>query len=514
MYQKRDDLLQLIKALSGNEKRYFNQLSNAFNPAKDDSLYMQLFRRYQKSESIVPKNFPGLSDKSLTLTKSRLYANILKALRLYHQDKSPGILILNQLAEVEILYNLGLADQALFALNKARKLADKHEKFGLVLQILEWESRLNVVLRKPTRTQKEIIQEEALVLRKQQQFRLLEHIYSVAEDLKKQYGFAKGDLEKEVAQVTIHAEGMPALDDCLSEKARYYYNFIYALYYWMTFGHKKAFAYSRKLVLLNAIPIPPGDYINGLLEHITSCVCLGKFDDALSGIRLGAAYIEEEKLTQSHAFTGRMFAYKSTYELIMYNYMGRRRYLALTIRQTEEALKFFGKVITDESRLVIVGNLMNAYMGIGELDKADDIWNSIMSNKELKDKRRDIFADLYLFRLFSLLHSKTYALLPSASLSALRYYRKSPDADRLFEVELPIARLLNKDQDVENREVLVGVIGAIRLHVQHFIDGLKGINNGFQEHYTRYIIWCDAIEHDEPYYEAARRWYKGYVEGI
>ncbi|UZJ63952.1 hypothetical protein OKW96_16280 [Sphingobacterium sp. KU25419] len=509
MYRKRNDLNELVKSLSGGEKRYFTSLSKAFTGKDENPIYQQLFTLLVNGESNLQNQFEDYNEKALTGAKKRLYNNILKSLRLFHQEKSANIIIMNLLTEVEILYNLGLSEQALFLLKKAYSLACAYEKFGLVLQILEWEGRLNVVLEIPTRNQSAIVKEESDVMEKQMQYRFLENIYGVAETYKKQHGFAKADLKEEVKSITIGAKHMPLLKDCLSEKARYYFNFIHALYYWMTFDHKSAFEYSKKLLLNDNNPIPPGDYINGILEHITSCVCLGKFEEALGGITIGSAFIEDEKLTQSHAFTVRMFAYKATYRLIIYNYMGKHKPLRTEIKNTEKELKKYEHIISFFSKQIILGNLMNAYMGIGELDKADAVWDS-MFNKQAKAVRVDIFSDLYLFRLFSLLHSKTYSLLPSAALSAVRFYRKDEHAQQRFDVELPIAMFLQKERDYSKPKVIREVMEAAKKIVQQFIGTLKGINN-FQEHYTRYIIWCDAIINDEPYYEAAARWYNSYT---
>lgn len=508
MYRKRDDLSQLIQSLSGGEKRYFVGFSKAFTASGESPLYLQLYQQYENGKSKHQNPVLDLEEKSLSMTKKRLYFNILKSLRLFHQEKSINIIVQNTLSEVEILYNLGLAEQSLFLLKKAHSLATEHEKFGLLLQILEWESRLNVVLDEPTRPHEELVAEEQHVMRQQQQYRFLENLYVKAEALKKKYGFVRGALVGEVQVATINAPGMPTLKGCLSQKATFYFYFIYSLYYWMTLKHDKAMEYSKLMVALGTACLPPGDYINGLLKHITSCVCVGRFEEALQGLAVGTAFIEEERLTQSHGFTGKMFAYKATYELIIYNYMGKRAKLKETIDYVEKQLEHFDKTITFESRHVIVGNLMNAYIGLGQLEKADGIWDSLF-NKQSKAIRRDIYADLYLFRLFSLLQGGTYALLPFAAQSAIRYFRKCGDAEKLFEMEYPIAVLLQKERDYERTEVRREVMEQIGAIVETYISKINK-SLCFQEHYSRYAIWCNSLLNEKPFYEEAAKWYVGF----
>jgi len=253
----------------------------------------------------------------------------------------------------------------------------------------------------------------------------------------------------------------------------------------------------------------PNDYISGLLQHITSSVCLGYFDDTLQGIYLGVAYIEEHKLNQSANFRALMFAYHATYRIIVHNYMGEKRRILDTIKQTLPQLSLHEHALSFELKQIIYGNLMNTYMAAGDLEQAEAVWDNLF-NKQSKTVWLDIYADLFLFRLFLLLHTKNYSLLLPAAQAAERFYRKNEQPKQQFEVELPIALLLQKDRDYRDPEVLKQVMAEASGFVQKFIGNLPGLNN-FQEHYTRYIIWCDAIEHDEPYYEAARRWYKGYV---
>ena len=87
---------------------------------------------------------------------------------------------------------------------------------------------------------------------------------------------------------------------------------------------------------------------------------------------------------------------------------------------------------------------MNAYMDLDDMKKADEIWHT-MVNTQSKDIRRDIYGDLYLFRLFCLVKTNTYELIPSSALSAVRFYKKSPDA---FPVESPIATLFQKTKNI------------------------------------------------------------------
>lgn len=83
--------------------------------------------------------------------------------------------------------------------------------------------------------------------------------------------------------------------------------------------------------------------------------------------------------------------------------------------------------------------------------------------------------------MFSLLTAKSYKLLAPTADAALCYFRKFEDSKSIFEIEKPIAQLLQKGHHYEKKKILTEVIGQIRAWIQNFISGLSGANQ-FQEH--------------------------------
>lgn len=502
MYQKRDDLNNLVWSLTNGEKRY---LTNIFKQSKEDALYVALYEKIQNAKSGTINDSSEISGRVKIDKKRFLYKTILKHLKQMHPKSSPDVIIQNYLAEVEILYNHSLADQAMRLLTKAKELANKHEKFGLYLQVLQWEQRLNIVLAQPVRSIADIRNEEGAVLEKNAQINLLLGFYSQVMLLKKEYGYAKGDVKKELDITVIMHPSFPKEKDCISNKAKYYYNLIYSIYHWMTFNHEKAWEYSQSLLKDDGQNILPSDYINGLFQHITSSVCVVRFHDALYGIQLAQAFMEEYKLNQSNQYKQLFFAYDATYRMIIYGYMGNKEELKAVIHTSERQLEQWGDVIPIELRQVVLGNIMNAYVAVDDLDNAWIVWNQLF-NKQFKNIRKDIYADLFLFRILFLLQSKTYELVHSAAASALRFYRKTEEHKSQFQLETKLALLFAKELDYENKKTLAPILHSFKLKLQDFIKDIRG-GIGFQEHYSRYIIWANAIEKDVPYYEAAREWY-------
>ncbi|WEK17925.1 MAG: hypothetical protein P0Y49_14070 [Candidatus Pedobacter colombiensis] len=505
-----EDLRQLVKSMSGAEKRYFTVFSNALNKGGEETNYRKLYESLTSNESEVSEINSSKSKQVYTTAKKQLFGNILKSMRAYYQHKSPEIIIQNQLSEIEILYHLNLPQQSMLILQKAYALAGEHEKFGLQLQILDWERRLAIVLDNPLRQNSEIRKEEGTILLKLTQTLEMENIFSDAKELKKQYGYVKGKTKDNLELETIKAPGMPALNECRSHKATFYYHFIHALYYWMIFDHRKAYEYSQKLLEINIDAVPPSDYIDGILEHVTSCVCLGKFNDALIGLKVTASAIEEQKLHQSKALAFKQFYYQASYQIIIYNYTGNVVELHNTIKWVEEELEKLKDQIPFEARQVINGNLMNAYLGLGDWKKVNELWNSLF-RKQSKQIRRDIYDDLYLFRLFNLIQNKTYALIPSKAKAAYRYYLQVSDEGSKtdFAMEMQLADIFDQEYDLEHKPTRIRVLTQARKIIKQYLKNLKGLS-GFQEHYTFYAIWIESLISEIPFSEAAKDWYEAF----
>src|SRR5690606_2455761 len=121
--------------------------------------YLQIFQALSKSETDLPEFPDDVSPQVYTIGKKRLFKNIMKNLRTFHEHASIEITLHTYLSEIEILYNHSLPEQSLYILNKAYKVAVAFEKYALLLQILEWEGKLNVILDSPRRTREAIAEE-------------------------------------------------------------------------------------------------------------------------------------------------------------------------------------------------------------------------------------------------------------------------------------------------------------------------------------------------------------------
>ena len=120
-----EDLFQLIKSLSQNEKRYFRIYASA-HILHGKNNYMRLFEAIARQkiydEKYIKQKFSRERFvKQLSVVKNYLYNLILKSLRNYHSSTSANAVLVNMLRDIEILYDKGLFQEAQKRIKKARR---------------------------------------------------------------------------------------------------------------------------------------------------------------------------------------------------------------------------------------------------------------------------------------------------------------------------------------------------------------------------------------------------------
>ena len=141
-----EPLFELIKSLSKSEKRYFKLHVSRHSSGGNNNYtllfdYLDKIGQYSESEIIgYFKNEPFLNNFSIT--KRRLYDQIITSLNGYHSTNSVDAQLYKMLQGATILYNKALYSQATKLLYSASKLAEKHERHSILLEIGQQQQRL------------------------------------------------------------------------------------------------------------------------------------------------------------------------------------------------------------------------------------------------------------------------------------------------------------------------------------------------------------------------------------
>lgn len=327
MYRKKDELQFLINTLSASERRAFFAFANKYSKS-EKAIYVQLFEDLAKGKE--PKPNTG-SPQALTIAKRNLYQNILKSLREFHQNK-PDAQLQNMISEVELLYDKNLPDQSMRVLNKSKEEAYKAEKFGMLLQLLEWERKLIALIDTPPRPVAQIAEEERNVTGKFNNILDLEMLHTKAIEYKRKYGYVRGEARIKLREEIIHAPELQDPSFCQSQKALYYFYYTRSLACFMIYDYGNSYKNSKQLLEINSNVIPLHDYLNAILHHTTSCICSGLFDETLHYLQKAQALLNEKQLDLMNILSLKVFYYRSNYEMICHFYRGQIVHLSLFLR--------------------------------------------------------------------------------------------------------------------------------------------------------------------------------------
>ncbi|MEQ8705101.1 MAG: hypothetical protein RIC19_14340 [Phaeodactylibacter sp.] len=140
-------LFQLIKSMSGSEKRYFKVFVG--NTSGKDSKYLRLFDAIEAREDFddealkeaVYQGAPVQSRKYSEL-KAYLYDLCLKSLQGYDEKTSVDYKLRHYMQSLQVLFRRSLFSDCQDILHKARKVAYKYERFTVLLDLLGWEKQL------------------------------------------------------------------------------------------------------------------------------------------------------------------------------------------------------------------------------------------------------------------------------------------------------------------------------------------------------------------------------------
>ncbi|MEM1000008.1 MAG: hypothetical protein AAGN35_23340 [Bacteroidota bacterium] len=142
MAHNEDDLFDLIKSMTPNEKRYFKRFTHIYSDKGGDKpKYVLLFEAFDELETYDPQqlteNFRDENTfRHLPQEKKYLKDRIMESLRLYHRAETIEFRLADMLQDATIFYEKGLYEQALGRLNKARQLARTYDKFSFLIRAL------------------------------------------------------------------------------------------------------------------------------------------------------------------------------------------------------------------------------------------------------------------------------------------------------------------------------------------------------------------------------------------
>ncbi len=144
-HKVRDSLFELIQSLTKSEKRYF-KVHASRHTIGEENAYVRLFDYFEKlsayDEEKLFAHFEGEAFLNrFSITKKRLYDQVLASLDAFHASTSVDAQLYRMLHSADILFSKTLYDQCERLLRSAEKLAMKYDRQVILLEISRKQKR-------------------------------------------------------------------------------------------------------------------------------------------------------------------------------------------------------------------------------------------------------------------------------------------------------------------------------------------------------------------------------------
>lgn len=458
MKKPSDSLFQLIKSLSGQEKRYFKIFASRHTIGEKNN-YLKLFDAIDKQEEYDEEAIRLFFKKDkfirqLFVVKSYLYEMILKSQDAYYAGSSIQIQLRHLVHYIEILYNKALYDQCLRMIEKAEKLAVKHEIFLTQLEIINWKLKV----RGTTLFQKTL--DEDLSLFQQERKTITQKISNYH-----QYQFLNTKLFSKAVKKgwfprspeEIIQEYEPIISDSVFEspekaislQAKILFHNTISAYYHLKGDHKKSYFHSKeaeKIFLENTLLIENNqeDYLSCLSNLIFTSMFLGNYEESFRHINV------LKKLTPpSKALQAKIIISAYLPELISYNINGYVDAGLKLIPEIENKLRSFQNILPRRDVLYIQYNFSCLYFKANEFKKSAQ-WVFQILNESETGFLPDLHAKTKILNLMIQTEMNNTDLLPYIIRSTYRFLLKQ---QRLYGFEKLIIGFIRRLPDVSANEL-------------------------------------------------------------
>jgi hypothetical protein len=493
-----DNLHRLVKSMTKPEKRYFKVFSSR-HIIGDSNNYQVLFDAIDKQEEYDEiKLLKKFKDKTFinrfSISKNRLYAALLKSLDSFHSNSSVEAQLQRQLHSIEILYHKSLYDQCLKLLQSARKVAVRHEKLTILVEIDKWEKKIyekdNYESLKGSKHLDEILKSDQELIQKLQSYNELWHIKShIFSQLYKQ-GKVRNEQELSKLKLIIDEAAGKLTGKMATTENTYMLNHINSAYHFSMGNYAECYPH-----LLNNLKLiekkshlfseEPNIFISVLTNAIYVGMRLGKWDEALKNVEKLRKMPEKLAMNKNEDLDLRLFSLAKSTELTLYAQSGEFEKGLELIPEIEEGLARFEEKLSSVRKAHFYFNIAIIHFGLEQYHESLKWINQLLNNVEI-DKTRDIHCMAQILNLVIHLELGNKSLLPYALRSTQRFLETRK---KVYRFEAVMLNFIN--ESLKKRQDKLQAIMYEELVLQ--LEELKG--DAFERsvfEYFDYLAWAKS----------------------
>ncbi len=444
-------LFELIKSLTKSEKRYFKLFSSR-HTIGDENGYLKLFdfidqmETYQ--EDLIFMHFKGqaLLNK-FSITKARLYSNILRGLDSFYANTSMDAQIYRGMHSADILFDKGLYKQCEKLLMSIEKQAQKHERFNLLLEIKQKQKKL---IEKEMYTAIATEQIHSLFLEEEKlihEISLFSRLWQI-----KSLVFQEINLNGKI-RTTDTTVKLKALVDQISgidirhhsSQIKHIYNHIYSAYHFSVNDLVSSYQYLKANLLLlerenEIFKNQPNLYFSLLTNIIYTATRLKLYEDAEAYLLRLKDLSAEGKQQETMDLDIKYFSSECSLELFLLIDKGDFTKAEALVPSIVEAYRLYGDNINSLRKAYIDFKVGIVYLSLGEFSKALHWINKVLNENKI-DQKQDIFCFAQLINLILHFELSNDRFLPYAINSTKRYLK---NRNRVYAFEELFLKLITR----------------------------------------------------------------------
>ncbi|MCB0396520.1 MAG: hypothetical protein KDD36_07695 [Flavobacteriales bacterium] len=499
-----NDLFDLIRSMSRNEKIYFKRYAKRHADNHNNN-YIRLFDLIDEQpeyneQKLAARGFPK---DGLARTKNYLHKTILETLQNYHAENKVETILKNQLAQVQILFEKTLFDQAGKLVVKTKKLASEYDEFPVLLEALKWEIRLYGNDLNFKRIER-INAEQKKIIDKFNEFLEMESLSNIMFGIFRSEGYTgKKVVLDRIEQIIQHPRLQESEHKLTSFLSVQHYHSVFGLYHFITGNFQQAYEYRlKKVSAFDAQPKYITEYFQrywrSIFEACALCSLLYKEDEfnrLLTKLRHVLSAYQKSISRETHALIEQFIF---IYQLQFYNHQGSFEKAHDCIINQYPHLKKSETMLGKADSMTILNLLARAYFGHGKFHESLKTVQLILNQSE-QDIPVNIYTMARIIKLLCLYEIQQYDLLDSLMRSTLYHYEKKRSD---FKLELTIIRYLQSLTSSPDSKARSKVLMEMR---SDLLKLKTEPHQFFSFHDFDFIAWVDAQSGHETFGEIVRQ---------
>lgn len=495
-----DELFQLIKSLSRNEKRYFRLFSSL---QKGDKSYLQFFDSLDSLEEYDEQKFRKDNKekkfiRNFAWRKHHLYDSILKSLEAYHQSvDSKGYSLIHR---AEILYEKTLYHQCIKILSKAKRLAQEYETQPLLLEALRMEKKIarkEYDLQKQGRLMKEQSEQLAIAVNEMEYANLFQKIYAEHNKI----GIFRSKQDEKRIEKIIRSNLFRNESQALSFTARRNFFYSHFLYCFMKGDAQQGFAYAKKnvdefLARPEQISYDVQLYISALNAFLYCCTVQRKYKEMAEYL---AVFFHSKNFftTRNDRIAALLIVY---HELGYYSLTGQFKKGVEAAKRIEHEIEEYGDALPDMEKFSLYTNLAIMYFINQQYRDAAHCLNYTINSGKLR-VRTDMESMIRLLNIITHFErGSSRAFIKSLVRSTYRLLVKK---HRLYKFETIMLEFIRKKLiKASSQEDIIRAFKNLR---QELIPLTKNSYESRPLEYFDLIAWLTSKIENRPFAELIRQ---------